>query len=379
MKSFFSIRAFLKLESASGIILCAAALLALILDNSPWAHWYEMRAPLLFWVNEGFMTFFFLLVGLELKREFLMGELAGLKKVLLPSIAALGGMLVPALLYLSLNSSDLAAIKGWAIPVATDIAFALGVLSLFGKRVPLGLKLFLMALAIFDDVGAIIIITLFHTRSLAYVPLFSAGIILLALGLLNILRVTSLWLYLLLGFLLWVCVLYSGVHATIAGVLLAFFIPLQESACPLRRLESILHPWVAYLIMPLFAFLNAGLSFQHVPFSNLIDTISLGIVLGLVIGKQVGVFGFSWAMIKLGWARLPDHTTWLEFYGVAVLCGIGFTMSLFLGTLAFESDGLIYLFKIRLGVLLGSVLSGVMGAIILYIAFTAKRKRGMQT
>ncbi len=391
MNSFFSIRAFLKLESASGIILFAMALLALILENSPFASLYQaiqqwpiqiefgqwtFVAPLPFWINDGLMTFFFLLVGLELKREFLTGKFVDRRQIILPGIAALGGMLVPVSIYIAINSGHSDALKGWAIPVATDIAFALGVLSLFGRSVPLELKLFLMTLAIFDDVGAIIIIAIAYARALSTLTLFFAALALFVLWGLNILGVKRLWPYLLIGFLLWLCVLNSGVHATVAGILLAFLIPLDGRKSPLHRLEEVLHPWVAYLVMPLFAFINAGVSFAGVSFWGLFDNLTLGIVCGLVIGKQLGVFGFAYALIKLDWVKLPENTTWLELYGVAVLCGIGFTMSLFLGTLAFESSHPIYLVKVRLSVLLSSLLSGVIGAAILHIAFAVKKERG---
>lgn len=383
------IRAYLQLESASGIILFAMALLALILENSPFAYLYQaiqqwpirisfagwsFVAPFPFWINEGLMTFFFLLVGLELKREFLTGVFVDRKQIFLPGIAALGGMLIPVGIYIFINSSHPDALKGWAIPVATDIAFALGVLSLFGRRVPLGLKLFLMALAIFDDVGAIIIIAVSHTGTLSFMLLIFAGVLIFILWGFNILGIKRLWPYLTFGFLLWLVVLNSGVHATVTGVLLAFLIPIYEKKSPLHQLEKILHPCVAYFIMPLFAFINAGVSFIGVSFVSLLDYLTLGIICGLVIGKQLGVFGFAFTLIKLGWAKLPEGTTWMQLYGVAVLCGIGFTMSLFLGTLAFESDNPIYLIKVRLGVLLGSLLSGVIGAAILHIAFATKKR-----
>ncbi|MEO8402094.1 MAG: Na+/H+ antiporter NhaA [Gammaproteobacteria bacterium] len=389
-----TIRKFLKLESASGLILFVAAVMALLISNSPFAHFYQTfvqlpiklhfgdwhsDASLLFWVNDGLMTLFFLLVGLELKREFLMGELAKKESVILPGIAALGGMLVPAMIYAVINFHHPESLRGWAIPVATDIAFALGVLSLFGKRVPLGLKLFLMALAIFDDVGAIIIIAVFHTASVSYIALLLVGLAMMSLWLLNRCGVRLLWPFLLVGFLLWVCVLKTGVHPTLAGVLLAFFIPLRETTKPLQRLENHLHPWAAYLVMPLFAFVNAGLSFQGMTISSLGDVVPLGIIAGLFLGKQLGVFGFSWMIIKLGFARLPADTSWQDLYGTAVLCGIGFTMSLFLGTLAFEYENPGYMVKVRLGVLLGSLLSGVIGASILFMTFHTKKRRGLQT
>lgn len=373
--AFKAIKAFLNLEALSGIILCLTALSAIILANSPFNVFYQtlQHPSLLFAVNEGLMTLFFLLVGLELKREFLTGTLRETKKIIFPAVSALGGMIVPAIFYIIINKSNTAGLKGWAIPVATDIAFALGVLSLLGKRVPLELKLFLMALAIFDDVGAIIIIAIFNTQTLSSLFLCLAICIIVCLWWLNRISVLRLFPYFLLGFLLWLCLLKTGIHPTIAGVLLAFFIPLRKRVNPLQRLEQKLHTMVAYFVMPLFAFMNAGLSFVGVPFSELWDTVTIGIILGLFLGKQLGVFGFAWMMIKFRLASLPDKSSWLELYGVAVLCGIGFTMSLFLGTLTFENSFPAYLIKVRLGVLTGSLLSSVFGAILLHIAFRIKR------
>jgi NhaA family Na+:H+ antiporter len=380
---------FLKLEAAGGILLFCMAIIALILCNSPLTEWYEkfwlipisirvnhytLSHSLLFWVNEGLMTLFFLMVGVELKREFLEGELVGISKIMLPAIAALGGMLIPAFLYCLINSNSPDALQGWAVPVATDIAFALGVLSLFGKKVPTSLKLFLLSLAIFDDVGAILIITIFHTRNLFYLPLLFAFICMLILAFFNIKGVQRLSLYIVVGSILWLCVLKSGVHATIAGVVLALFIPLrarEKNSSPLRRLEETLVPWVTYLIMPVFALANAGVSLDGLSRGILLDSVVVGIVVGLFLGKQMGVCGFVWLVTKLGWAKLPENTTWLELYGVAILCGIGFTMSLFLGTLAFEGNP-IYLIEVRLGVLIGSVLSGIVGALLLHMAFLKK-------
>ena len=369
------LRQFLALESASGIVLFFAALLAFICANSPYSTGYQAffqtealwGKPLLFWINEGVMTLFFLLIGLELKREFIEGELSSFSTIALPAIAALGGMLIPAFIYIGINFNHPLTLKGWAVPVATDIAFALGVLSLFGKRIPHGLKIFLMALAIFDDIGAIIIIALFYSRDLSYFYLASAGCLLLILYLLNCLKIDRLSLYFLLGVALWFCILKSGVHATVTGVLLAFLLPASS-------LEKILHPWVAYLVIPLFAFSNAGLSLHGLSLLDLLDPVVLGTIAGLCIGKQVGVSVFSWLIIRLGWAKLPAQTTWLELYGVALLCGIGFTMSLFLGTLAFQNNEPLYLTKIQLGVLLGSVISGVLGAIVLQVAFLKRRR-----
>lgn len=389
------INRFLHSEAAGGIILFFMALAALILCNTPWGDFYEkiwlqtiairvshfsISQPLLFWVNEGLMTLFFLLVGLELKREFLEGELASASKIILPGLAALGGMLIPALIYCFVNWHDAQALQGWAVPVATDIAFALGTLSLFGKRVPLALKLFLLALAIFDDVGAIIIIALFHSQSLSYLSFLLALGFIFLLWLMNKGGVRRLSPYLVCGLVLWICVLQSGVHATVAGVVLAFFIPLKprgkaSTESPLHRLEKSLQPWVAFFIMPLFALANAGLELDGLTSDILFDSVVLGTALGLFIGKQIGVCFFTWAVIKLGWAKLPKNTDWLQIYAVAILCGIGFTMSLFLGTLTFQRINPDYLIEVRLGVLIGSLLSGLMGSAMLQLAFMKKKQK----
>jgi NhaA family Na+:H+ antiporter len=394
---FGFISKFLNNDAAGGIILFFMALAALILSNSPFGDFYEkiwlqtvairishfsISQPLLFWVNEGLMTVFFLLVGLELKREFLQGELSSASKIILPSLAALGGMLIPALIYCLVNWHDSDALQGWAVPVATDIAFALGTLSLFGKRVPRALKLFLLALAIFDDVGAIIIIAFFHSRSLSYQSFLLAFVFIFLLWLLNKGGVRRLSPYLVLGLLLWICVLKSGVHATVAGVVLAFFIPLKkydgESASPLVRLEESLLPWVTFFIMPVFALANAGLELSGLSTGILFDSVVVGTVLGLFIGKQVGVCFFTWIVIRLGWAKLPKNTDWLQIYAVAILCGIGFTMSLFLGTLTFQRINPVYLIEVRLGVLIGSLLSGVLGSAMLQLAFMKKNQRALE-
>jgi Na+:H+ antiporter, NhaA family len=362
---------FFKLESASGSILFIAAIAAFVIDNSPFAGFYQsiFSPRVLFWINDGLMTLFFLVVGLELKREFIEGELAGLARAFLPGVAAFGGMIVPAGIYMVLNYQHPLAMRGWAIPMATDIAFALGILSLLGRRVPLSLKLFLMALAIFDDVGAIIIIVIFYTASIAPLSLLAALGAFASMVLLNFANVQRLILYLLLGVILWFFLLKAGIHPTVAGVLLACVIPLTSKKKghrpPLRRLEHVLHPWVAYGVIPFFAFANAGVSFSGLNGTSLLNPISLGIILGLFIGKQVGVFSFSWLAIKTGWATLPAGSTWLSLYGVAVLCGIGFTMSLFIGSLAFEIVSPDYLNQVRLAVMVGSLISGIIGAVIL--------------
>jgi len=377
-------REFVKLESASSILLLVATVLALWMSNSalqPFYHWlvhhpisisplsFEIKS-LEFWVNDGLMAIFFLTVGLELKREMQEGQLADLSQVALPTIAAIGGMAVPALIYVAFNWGNSITLTGWAIPSATDIAFSLGVLALLGSRVPLSLKIFLMALAIIDDLGAILIIALFygHDLHLSYLA-FAAALLVIPSILYHWKGVTSLVLYLIIGLLLWFFVLKSGIHATLAGVALAFVIPNVKDShghSPLHRMEHILHPWVAFGILPIFAFANAGVSFEGMQLSILLEPVPLGIVLGLFLGKQLGVFGFTWLSVKLGLAELPNRATWLTIYGVATLCGIGFTMSLFIGSLAFTVDE--YMNQVRLSVLLGSLISAVVGYLILLAA-----------
>ncbi len=391
------IRDFLRLEASSGILLFFMALVALVCNNTSLSSFYQaflalpiqlhigeyyFYGSLLFLINDGLMAVFFLLVGLELKRAFFEGELSGIGKIMLPGLTALTGMLIPALIYLIFNYSHADTLKGWPIPAATDIAFALGVLSLFNRKIPMSLKLFLMALAVFDDIGSIIIIAVFYSHHLSLGFLGLSLIIVCILWAFNhILHVPRLFPYLFLGILLWVCVYNAGIHPTVAGVLLSFFIPLrkqttEKSYSPLQYLETKLHPWVAYLILPLFAFANAGLSFAGLSLYSILEPLTLGIILGLFIGKQLGVFSFAWIIIKLGWAKLPHRSSWLELYGVTLLCGIGFTMSLFLGTLAFQGDQSIYLTEVRLGVFLGSILSGIFGAFVLQMAMLKKRKGG---
>lgn len=380
---FNFIRHFLKLESSSGILLFLAALVAFILANSPWSNLHHLffaepifvslpfHRSLEFWINDGLMSLFFFMVTLELKREFLKGELSSVSKALLPGIAALGGMIIPAVIYFLVNFSHPETLKGWAIPVATDIAFALGVLSLFGNKIPLSLKIFLMALAIFDDVGAIIIIAIFHTTNLSFNSCLLSLFTMFILFLLNFFGVKRLVPYWLLGLLLWVFVYNSGLHPTISGVLFALLIPFSQS----RRIEFFLHPWVAFFIMPLFALCNAGVSLKGLTPHILIDYVTLGIILGLVIGKPLGVFTFIWLSVKSGWAKLPREVSWYEIFGMAILCGIGFTMSLFLGTLAFEHDNPIYLIQVRIGVLVGSLLSGFIGMVVLYSSVQGRRRQ----
>lgn len=363
------LKRFLQSESASGIILFLMAIIAMVWANSPLAFIQQQFIDkFIFFINEGLMALFFLIVGMEMKRGYLTGQLSRFSQVILPFTAALGGMIVPAFIYWGINYSHPETLRGWATPVATDIAFALGVLSLFGRRVPSGLKLFLLVLAIFDDIGAILIIAFYYNHGLSYSFLFISGLLFFTLFLLNRFYVRQLWLYLTIGALLWLSLLYAGIHPTVSGVLLALMIPDSETTSPLHRLENFLQPWVAYAIMPLFALANAGISLNGLHLNILTDVVVLGIALGLFIGKQLGVFLFSWGIIKLRFAKLPEKSTWFQLYGVAILCGIGFTMSLFLGTLSFASESR-YLVEVRLGVIIGSLLSGFMGAGILMLAF----------
>ncbi|MDB5787788.1 MAG: nhaA [Caballeronia mineralivorans] len=376
---------FLKLESAGGLLLVAAAALALICSNSPLRHAYddllkipvEMRfgsfalaKPLLLWINDGLMAIFFLLVGLEVKREVIEGELSTPAQIVLPVAAGLGGMIVPAVIYFIFNRGNAAALNGWAIPTATDIAFALGVLSLLGKRVPVSLKIFLTAVAIADDLGAIVIIALFYTAELSIAMLFLAAVAIAVLIALNLQKVTRIAPYVMVGVILWVFVLKSGVHATLAGVAIAFAVPLKttdaQGTAPLHQLEHSLHPWVAFGVLPIFAFANAGVSFAGVTLTALAEPLPLGIAVGLFAGKLVGVFGASAMLIRLGLAKLPEGAGWLQLIGVAALCGVGFTMSLFIGSLAFDGPG--YFTPLRLGVIAGSTLSGVAGYLLLRFA-----------
>jgi NhaA family Na+:H+ antiporter len=378
-----TLRKFLHLEAASAILLIVGMALAMILVNSPAHAYYDallgLRAavslgdlsidkPLLLWINDGLMALFFFLVGLEIKREVMEGELSNPAQIALPAVAALGGMAIPALCYAAVNWSDPMALRGWAIPSATDIAFALGVLSLLGRRVPVALKLFLLTLAIIDDLGAIVIIALFYTAELSTPSFIAAAVILSALVLLKLFRVTRTTAYLVLGLALWAAVLKSGVHATIAGVVAALFIPLRAAdpgePSPLRRLEEDLHHTVAFGVLPLFAFANAGVSLAGLTPAALFGPVPLGVALGLVVGKPIGVLLFSWPLMRFGFARLPGGVSWGAFVGVAMLCGIGFTMSLFIGSLAFEEAGPGAL-SYRLGILVGSGISAVAGLLVL--------------
>jgi len=381
------ILSFLSKEVAGGLLLCITAILALIIANSPMESLYQsildlpisvkagdfkIDKPLLLWVNDGLMAIFFFLVGLELKREFMEGELSNTKKVALPALGALGGMLIPAIIYAALNYNDPIAFHGWAIPAATDIAFALGVLALLGSRVPISLKILLTSIAIFDDIGAIIIIALFYTSKLSLTAMSIAALCCIVLFFLNRSGSTQKSLYILLGIIMWVALLKSGVHATLGGIILAFFIPMNDKdhpdRSPLKMMEHDLHYVVAFFILPVFAFCNAGVNFSGVGIEQVTHSVPLGIAAGLFIGKQLGVFAFCWLGIKLGLAQLPNGASWTHLYGIAVLCGIGFTMSLFIGSLAFEEEIVSSLFDERIGIIIGSLLSGILGYMVLYYA-----------
>jgi NhaA family Na+:H+ antiporter len=379
-----NVRRFIASESAGGVVLALAAIVALLVSNSSFGPLYErfvqarielriandwlvLSKPLLLWVNDLWMAVFFFLVGLEIKREVLVGELASLKQASLPAVAALGGMAVPALIYVALNHADPVALRGWAIPTATDIAFALGILMLLGSRVPASLKIFLTAVAIIDDLGAIIVIALFYTAQLSAPMLLAAGGGVVLLFVLNRAGVSKIGPYVIVGLIVWVCVLKSGIHATLAGVVTALAIPLRDKhgGSPLETAEHALHSWVAFAVLPMFAFVNAGVSLQGVSLATLAQGVPLGIAIGLVLGKAVGVFGASWLMIRFAGAALPAQASLRQFFGVCVLCGIGFTMSLFIGGLAFAGQGVGYETQVKIGVLGGSLIAGVLGAAIL--------------
>lgn len=378
-----ALRKFLQLESTGGILLVAAAALALLVSNSPLADLYRyllalplvvslgemgIDKPLLLWINDGLMAVFFLLIGLEVKREIFEGELSTPAQVVLPAAAGMGGVILPAAIYAAINWHDAEALQGWAIPAATDIAFALGVLALLGSRVPISLKVFLTAVAIFDDLTAIVVIALFYTSKLSPLALGLAMAGSAVLVALNRARVTALAPYIIVGIFVWACVLKSGVHATLAGIAVAFAIPMRSEdqwGSPVRHLEHILHPWVAFMILPVFAFANAGVSFAGIPAEAIFGTVSIGIAAGLFLGKQLGVFLTAWVMVKLGLAKLPEGAGWAAVYGVALLAGIGFTMSLFIGGLAFEGGSFDHLAATRVGVLAGSLLSAAAGYVVL--------------
>jgi len=379
---------FFKLEAAGGILLLMAAVAAIILKNSPFGAGYgellnipvqirigmlNIDKPLFLWVNDGLMAIFFFMIGMEVKREILIGELSDVRQIILPGMAGLGGIVVPAFMYFLVNSDDELALQGWAIPTATDIAFALGILALVGK-VPIGLKLFLMTLAIIDDLGAIIIIALFYTTNLSVGSLLvalSAISCLVFLKLKGTMRITP---YILVGIVLWVAVLKSGVHATLAGVILGLFIPVgpkeaaKEDGSPLETLLHDLHPWVAFGILPVFAFVNGGVALDGVSFQSLFEPVPLGIMLGLIVGKQLGIFAIAWISIKSGIARLPDNVSMMQLYGAAILCGVGFTMSLFIGGLAYEEVGIGYDRPDRIGIIAGSIFCGILGFVVLKLS-----------
>ncbi|THA15029.1 Na+/H+ antiporter NhaA [Rodentibacter pneumotropicus] len=377
------IQQFFKLESSSGILLLFAALIAILFANSPLGTIYNdfLHLPvsvqvgtfaigktLLHWINDGFMAVFFVLVGLEVKRELLEGSLSSYQKAIFPAFAAVGGMVIPALVYVFIAYQDPTLANGWAIPMATDIAFALGIMALLSKQVPLPLKVFLLALAIIDDLGAIVVIALFFSHGLSIQALIFAAIAIMLLIILNRFKVTALCAYMVVGIILWASVLKSGVHATLAGVIIGFCIPLkgEKGETPLEDFEHLLAPWTSFLILPLFAFANAGVSFEGLDFSMLTSPLLLAIALGLIIGKPLGVFGFSYLSVKLGIAKLPEDINFKQIFSVAILCGIGFTMSMFLASLAFdENTGESVNTLSRLGILLGSTFSAIVGYIFL--------------
>ena len=389
-----TIRDFLRLESAGGIVLMGAAALAIVAANSGLSELYkyfvetpvevrvgalQIAKPLFLWVNDGLMAIFFFLVGLELKREIIEGELSRPENVLLPAIGAVGGMAIPAAIYVWINQGDPIGISGWAIPAATDIAFALGILALLGSRVPVSLKVFLVSLAIFDDVGAIVIIALFYTAELSMTALVVAGGCLLGLGLMKWRGVMSISAYVLVGIIMWTAVLKSGVHATLAGVALAAFIPMRDpnnpGHSPLCELEHDLHEVVAFGVLPLFAFVNAGIDLTGIGIADLMHKVPLGIAAGLFVGKQLGIFVLCAIAIRLGLARLPAGASWGGLWGVSILCGVGFTMSLFIGSLAFQNQVIDQemIFDERLGIILGSLASGLMGYLVLRFTLPEER------
>ena len=392
MKSM--IRDFLRLESAAGIVLMVAAAAAMIAANSPAASWYvhfldipvevrigdlEVAKPLFLWVNDGLMAIFFFLVGLELKREVLEGELSKPANVLLPALGAIGGIVVPVAFFVWFNAGDTEAMRGWAIPAATDIAFALGILMLLGNRVPISLKIFLVSLAIFDDIGAIVIIAIFYTSDLSAQALSVAAGCLLILSIMSWRGVSQVSTYILVGVVMWIAVLKSGVHATLAGVALAAFIPMRDSRdsskSPLRLLEHDLHSVVAYGVLPLFAFVNGGIDLAGVSIESIMHSVPMGIATGLFVGKQVGIFLLCFLAIKLGLARMPEGANWGSLYGVSVLCCVGFTMSLFVASLAFENVPFSpeQVFDERLGIIIGSLLSAVVGFLVLHVSLPKAR------
>ena len=382
-------RWFFKLEAASGILLLISAIIALYISNSNFSDLYfnvlkeylfigindfGLKLSVLHWINDALMAIFFFFVTLEIKREFLQGELSSIKQAMLPIIGAVGGMLIPALIYIVINFKTPTTLNGWAIPSATDIAFSIGILSLLGSRVPISLKVFLTALAIIDDLGAIVIIAFFYTGNLSIKYLLLMFVTFIFLLILNKFSVRKFFPYLVLGLFLWFFTHKSGIHATIAGVLLAAVIPHRKKENDfslLIKIEHAISPYVAYFIMPLFAFANAGVSLEGLSFNSLLQPVPLGILLGLFVGKQLGVFVFSYASIKLGLAKLPNNSNWISFYAVGVLTGIGFTMSLFVGNLAFVNN-MEYMDGVKIGVLSGSLLSTIVGYLLLLISSKKK-------
>ncbi|EOX3296774.1 TPA: Na+/H+ antiporter NhaA [Vibrio cholerae] len=377
------IRDFFKMESAGGILLVIAAAIAMVIANSAMAegyqaflHNYVFGMSVSHWINDGLMAVFFLLIGLEVKRELLEGALKSRETAIFPAIAAVGGMLAPALIYVAFNFNDPAAIQGWAIPAATDIAFALGIMALLGKRVPVSLKVFLLALAIIDDLGVVVIIALFYSSDLSTIALTIGFIMTGVLFMLNAKHVTKLSIYLVAGLILWIAVLKSGVHATLAGVVIGFAIPLKGNKgehSPLKHLEHALHPYVAFAILPVFAFANAGISLQGVSLAGLTSMLPLGVALGLFLGKPLGIFSFSWAAVKLGVAKLPEGINFKHIFAVSVLCGIGFTMSIFISSLAFGQANEAYDTYARLGILMGSTTSALLGYSLLRLSLPLKK------
>ncbi|EGQ9634307.1 Na+/H+ antiporter NhaA [Vibrio cholerae] len=377
------IRDFFKMESAGGILLVIAAAIAMVIANSAmgegyqaFLHTYVFGMSVSHWINDGLMAVFFLLIGLEVKRELLEGALKSRETAIFPAIAAVGGMLAPALIYVAFNFNDPAAIQGWAIPAATDIAFALGIMALLGKRVPVSLKVFLLALAIIDDLGVVVIIALFYSSDLSTIALTIGFIMTGVLFMLNAKHVTKLSIYLVAGLILWIAVLKSGVHATLAGVVIGFAIPLKGNKgehSPLKHLEHALHPYVAFAILPVFAFANAGISQQGVSLAGLTSMLPLGVALGLFLGKPLGIFSFSWAAVKLGVAKLPEGINFKHIFAVSVLCGIGFTMSIFISSLAFGQANEAYDTYARLGILMGSTTAALLGYSLLRLSLPLKK------
>ncbi|MCG9582410.1 Na+/H+ antiporter NhaA [Vibrio tubiashii] len=376
------IRDFFKLESAGGILLVIAAAIAMTIANTSlndayqgFLHTYVLGMSVSHWINDGLMAVFFLLIGLEVKRELLEGALKSKETAIFPAIAAVGGMVAPALVYLMFNYGDAQAVQGWAIPAATDIAFALGIMALLGKRVPVSLKVFLLALAIIDDLGVVVIIALFYTGDLSTTALAVGFAMTAALFMLNAKKVTKLTPYIIVGAILWFAVLKSGVHATLAGVVIGFAIPLKGKKgehSPLKHMEHALHPYVAFGILPLFAFANAGISLEGVSMDGLTSMLPLGIAMGLLVGKPLGIYSFSWIAVKSGVAKLPEGITFRHIFAVSVLCGIGFTMSIFISSLAFGPVNAEFDTYARLGILMGSTTAALLGYFLLHISLPKK-------